>query len=399
MSIHQVLYISKSFTSYHMRLHEYQAKSIFADAGIPTPPSFLATSTKEVLDSLADIGYPAVIKAQVHVGGRGKAGGISLVNNSDEAQSEAERIIGMDLKGYKVNEVLVESAVDFTDEIYLGVALDRSSGMPVVMVSSKGGIDIEQVASSTPEAISKTYVNPLLGLHNFQAVNAVNTAGVSSKITRKVSNVLLSLYSIWESSDATEAEINPLMVTKNGDVFAADAVLNIEDDALFRQKHLADLKDTRNNNTLEAKADLYGFNYVRLDGNIGVIGNGAGLVMATLDLVDHYGGKPANFLDIGGGAKSDRVENALDILFNDENVDSILFNIFGGITRGDEVAQGINDALENFDILPKPIVVRLDGTNAKEGMEILNTDHLVIESTLESAVQRAILLASTKGGL
>jgi succinyl-CoA synthetase beta subunit len=399
MSIHQVLYISKSFTSYHMRLHEYQAKSIFADAGIPTPPSSLATSTKEVLDSLADIGYPAVIKAQVHVGGRGKAGGISLVNNSDEAQSEAERIIGMDLKGYKVNEVLVESAVDFTDEIYLGVALDRSSGMPVVMVSSKGGIDIEQVASSTPEAISKTYVNPLLGLHNFQAVNAVNTAGVSSKLTLKVSNVLLSLYSIWESSDATEAEINPLMVTKNGDIFAADAVLNIEDDALFRQKHLADLKDTRNNSTLEAKADLYGFNYVRLDGNIGVIGNGAGLVMATLDLVDHYGGKPANFLDIGGGAKSDRVENALDILFNDENVDSILFNIFGGITRGDEVAQGINDALENFDILPKPIVVRLDGTNAKEGMEILNTDHLVIESTLESAVQRAILLASTKGGL
>ena len=255
----------------------------------------------------------------------------------------------------------------------------------------------EQVASSTPDAISKTYVNPLLGLSDSQAKTAVLDAGISPTLTDKVANILLSLYNIWETSDATETEINPLMVSKDGDVIATDAVLNIEDDALFRQKKLADLRDTRNNYKLESKADLYGFNYVRLDGNIGIIGNGAGLVMTTLDLVDHYGGKPANFLDIGGGANSVRVENALEILFEDENVDSILFNIFGGITRGDEVAQGINDALENFDTLPKPIVVRLDGTNAKEGMEILNTDHLTVESTLESAVQRAIELAS-KGG-
>ena len=303
----------------------------------------------------------------------------------------------MDLKGYLVYEVLVEQAIDFVDEIYLGVTLDRSSGMPVAMVSSEGGIDIEQVASSTPDAISKTYVNPLLGLSDSQAKTAVLDAGISPTLTDKVANILLSLYNIWETSDATETEINPLMVSKDGDVIATDAVLNIEDDALFRQKKLADLRDTRNNNKLESKADLYGFNYVRLDGNIGIIGNGAGLVMTTLDLVDHYGGKPANFLDIGGGANSVRVENALEILFEDENVDSILFNIFGGITRGDEVAQGINDALENFDTLPKPIVVRLDGTNAKEGMEILNTDHLTVESTLESAVQRAIELAS-KGG-
>ena len=303
----------------------------------------------------------------------------------------------MDLKGYLVYEVLVEQAIDYVDEIYLGVTLDRSSGMPVVMVSSEGGIDIEQVASSTPDAISKTYVNPLLGLSDSQAKTAVMDAGISSTLTDKVANILLSLYNIWETSDATETEINPLMVSKDGDVIATDAVLNIEDDALFRQKKLADLRDTRNNNKLESKADLYGFNYVRLDGNIGIIGNGAGLVMTTLDLVDHYGGKPANFLDIGGGANSVRVENALEILFEDENVDSILFNIFGGITRGDEVAQGINDALENFDTLPKPIVVRLDGTNAKEGMEILNTDHLTVESTLESAVQRAIELASIGG--
>ena len=380
-----------------MRLHEYQAKSIFSDGGIPIPPSGLANSVETVLEETNRIGYPAVIKAQVHVGGRGKAGGITLVQNDNEAEIAANKILGMDLKGYLVYEVLVEQAIDFVDEIYLGVTLDRSSGMPVAMVSSEGGIDIEQVASSTPDAISKTYINPLLGLSDSQAKTAVLDAGISPTLTDKVANILLSLYNIWETSDATETEINPLMVSKEGDVIATDAVLNIEDDALFRQKKLADLRDTRNNNKLESKADLYGFNYVRLDGNIGIIGNGAGLVMTTLDLVDHYGGKPANFLDIGGGANSVRVENALEILFEDENVDSILFNIFGGITRGDEVAQGINDALENFDTLPKPIVVRLDGTNAKEGMEILNTDHLTVESTLESAVQRAIELAS-KGG-
>ena len=380
-----------------MRLHEYQAKSVFSDGGIPIPLSGLANSVETVLGETNRIGYPTVIKAQVHVGGRGKAGGIALVQNDKEAETAANKILGMDLKGYLVYEVLVEQAIDFIDEIYLGVTLDRSSGMPVAMVSSEGGIDIEQVASSTPDAISKTYVNPLLGLSDSQAKSAVLDAGISSTLADKVANILLSLYNIWETSDATEAEINPLMVSKNGDVIATDAVLNIEDDALFRQEKLADLRDTRNNNELESKANLYGFNYVRLDGNIGIIGNGAGLVMTTLDLVDHYGGKPANFLDIGGGANSDRVENALDILFEDENVDSILFNIFGGITRGDEVARGINDALENFDTLPKPIVVRLDGTNAKEGMEILNTGHLTVESTLESAVQRAIELAS-KGG-
>ncbi len=380
-----------------MRLHEYQAKSVFSDGGIPIPLSGLANSVETVLEETNRIGYPAVIKAQVHVGGRGKAGGIVLVQNDKEAEIAANKILGMDLKGYLVHEVLIEQAIDFIDEIYLGVTLDRSSGLPVVMVSSKGGIDIEQVASSTPDAISKTYVNPLLGLSDSQARAAILDAGISSKITDKVTNILLSLYNIWETSDATEAEINPLMVAKNGDVIATDAVLNIEDDALFRQKKFADLRDTRHNNALESKANLYGFNYVRLDGNIGIIGNGAGLVMATLDLVDYYGGKPANFLDIGGGAKSDRVENALDILFEDENVDSILFNIFGGITRGDEVARGINDALENFDTLPKPIVVRLDGTNAKEGMAILNTDHLTIESTLESAVQRVIELTSQRG--
>ena len=380
-----------------MRLNEYQAKSIFSDGGIPIPPSGLANSVETVLEETNRIGYPVVIKAQVHVGGRGKAGGITLVQNDNEAEIAANKILGMDLKGYLVYEVLVEQAIDFVDVIYLGVTLDRSSGMPVAMVSSEGGIDIEQVASSTPDAISKTYVNPLLGLSDSQAKTAVMDAGISSTLTDKVANILLSLYNIWETSDATETEINPLMVSKDGDVIATDAVLNIEDDALFRQKKLADLRDTRNNNKLESKADLYGFNYVRLDGNIGIIGNGAGLVMTTLDLVDHYGGKPANFLDIGGGANSVRVENALEILFEDENVDSILFNIFGGITRGDEVAQGINDALENFDTLPKPIVVRLDGTNAKEGMEILNTDHLTVESTLESAVQRAIELASIGG--
>lgn len=330
------------------------------------------------------------MKAQVHVGGRGKAGGIKLAENTAEAREAAESILGMDLKGYTVDRVLVEEAVDFTNELYVGVTMDRSEGAPVVMVSERGGVDIESVAEEAPEDIVREHVDPSFGLQAYQARNAVYDAGIEQDVAGDVAKIVQGVYDLWADSDATEVEINPVMVTSERDVVAADAVMKLDEDALFRQPAFADMEEDAAEDDLEAKANEYGFDYVRLDGNTGIIGNGAGLVMTTLDLVDYYGGQPANFLDIGGGAKADRVANALDMVFSDENVDSVVFNIFGGITRGDEVAKGINSALEQFDEIPTPVVVRLAGTNAAEGREILNDDLVTVEETLEGAVQRAV---------
>jgi len=373
-----------------MRLHEYQAKQVFADAGIPTPASTLATTVEEAVDAAEEIGYPVAIKAQVHVGGRGKAGGIKLVENADEAREAAADIIGMDLKGYDVDRVLVEEAVDFVNELYVGVTMDRGEGKPVLMVSTKGGVNIEEVAEEDPDAIAREHVDPAFGMHPYQARKVVYDAGVDQAVAGDVASILSTLYTLWDERDGADAEINPLMVTADDEVIAADAVMNVDGDALFRQPEIAEMEDETTGDELEQKADEYGFDYVRLSGNVGIIGNGAGLVMTTLDLVDHYGGSPANFLDVGGGAKAQRIANALDMVFSDDNVDSVVFNIFGGITRGDEVAKGINQALEQFDEIPKPVVVRLAGTNATEGMEILNEDLVTVEQTLEDAVQRAV---------
>jgi succinyl-CoA synthetase (ADP-forming) beta subunit (EC 6.2.1.5) len=373
-----------------MRLHEYQAKEIFADAGLPVPESTLADSVEGVLDAVSAIGYPAAIKAQVHVGGRGKAGGIKIATSDEEAREAAESILGMDLKGYTVDRVLVEQGVNFVDEYYVGVTMDRGAGEPVAMVSTKGGVDIEAVAEEDPGAIAQEHIDPAFGLQPYQARKVVYDAGVPAEYARDVSSILSTLYELYEANDASDIEINPVMITSDDDVIAADAVMNIDADALFRQQELAEMEEDSYQNDLERKAGEYGFDYVRLSGDTGIIGNGAGLVMATLDLVDYYGGTPANFLDVGGGAKADRIGNALDMVFSDENVDSVVFNIFGGITRGDEVARGINEALEAFEEVPKPVVVRLAGTNAEEGMEILNTDLVQVEATLEDAVQRAV---------
>jgi len=376
-----------------MRLHEYQAKDVFAEAGIPTPGSTLARTVDEAVNAANDVGYPVAIKAQVQVGGRGKAGGIKLAESEDEARQYADEILGMDLKGYEVNRVLVEEAVDFEDELYVGVTMDRGEGRPVAMVSTRGGVNIEEVAEEDPDAIAREHIDPAFGMHGFQARKVVYDAGVDRDIAGDVASILTTLYDLWDERDGADAEINPLMVTTGREVIAADAVFNIDGDTLFRQPDLAEMEDEAASDDLEAKANEYGFDYVRLEGNVGIIGNGAGLVMTTLDLVDYYGGKPANFLDIGGGAKAERVANALDMVFSDKNVDSVVFNIFGGITRGDEVANGINNALEQFDEIPKPVTVRLAGTNAEEGMEILNTDLVNVESTLEDAVQAAVAAA------
>ncbi|MES3516442.1 MAG: ADP-forming succinate--CoA ligase subunit beta [Natronomonas sp.] len=377
-----------------MKLHEYQAKGVFADAGIPVPDSELASTPEEAVAAADRIGYPVAIKAQVQVGGRGKAGGIELVDDAAEAEAAAERIIGMDLKGLDVEDVLVEEAVDFVDELYVGVTMDRGRGEPVAMVSTRGGVNIEEVAASDPDAITREHVDPAFGMQPYESRKAVYNAGVDREVASDVAGIVSTLYDLWAEKDATEIEVNPLMVTDDGEVVAADAVMNIDGDALFRQPELAEMEDKTAGDELEAKANEYGFDYVRLDGNVGIIGNGAGLVMATLDLVDYHGGSPANFLDIGGGAKAERVSNALDMVFSDENVDAVVFNIFGGITRGDEVAKGINEALEGFDEIPKRVVVRLAGTNAEEGMEILNTDLVTVEATLDDAVRRAVEYAT-----
>jgi len=376
-----------------MKLHEYQAKEVFGDAGIPTPASQLAETVDEAVDAAEAIGYPVAIKAQVQVGGRGKAGGIKLADDEAEAREAAESIIGMDLKGLHVDRVLVEAAVDFVDELYVGVTMDRGEGRPVAMVSTRGGVNIEEVAAEDPDAIAREHVDPAFGMHPYQARKAVYDAGVDREVARDVAGVLSTLYELWDDKDGSDAEINPLMVTADGEVIAADAVMNVDDDALFRHPDLAEMEDEAAGDDLEAKANEYDFDYVRLEGNVGIIGNGAGLVMTTLDLVDYYGGEPANFLDIGGGAQAERVSNALDMVFSDDNVDAVVFNIFGGITRGDEVARGINEALEQFDEIPKPVVVRLAGTNSEEGMEILNTDLVQVEATLEDAVQGAVARA------
>jgi succinyl-CoA synthetase beta subunit len=373
-----------------MRLHEYQAKNVFADAGVPVPESHLATTVEEVVEAVSEIGFPAAIKAQVHVGGRGKAGGIKIATSEEEARQYADEILGMDLKGYTVEKVLVEAGVDFENELYVGITMDRGEGEPVAMVSTEGGVDIESVAEETPEAIAREHIDPAFGLHPYQARKVVYDAGIPKDVAGDVASILSTLYDLYESKDASEIEINPVMITADREVVAADAVMNIDEDALFRQPDLAEMEEEAAEDDLEAKANEYGFDYVRLSGNVGIIGNGAGLVMTTLDLVDHFGGQPANFLDIGGGAKAERVANALDMVFSDENVDAVVFNIFGGITRGDEVAKGINEALESFDEIPKKVVVRLAGTNAEEGMEILNTDLVDVEATLEDAVQRAV---------
>ncbi|MFP4530362.1 MAG: ADP-forming succinate--CoA ligase subunit beta [Halodesulfurarchaeum sp.] len=379
-----------------MRLHEFRAKEVFDAAGIRTPASTVVEDVRSALRAAGELGYPVAVKAQVPVGGRGKAGGIAIVDSEAELREAADSILGMEIDGYPVETLLVEAAVDAETELYLGVTMDRGERKPVVMASAKGGVDIESVASQTPAAIGQSHVDPAFGLHPYQARNAVYRAGIDREVATDVATVLQTLYRVWADSDATDAEINPLMVTEEGEMVAVDAVLNIDDDALFRQPDLAEMDAETGGDDLERRADEAGFEYVRLDGSVGVLGNGAGLVMTTLDLIDHFGGSPANFLDVGGGADAERVGAALDVVFADPNVEVVLINIFGGITRGDEVAAGINAAVAEYESLPVPVVVRLAGTNAAAGRERL-TDNVHTESSFESAVNRAVELAQGGG--
>lgn len=372
-----------------MKIHEYQAKDILARYGVPIQPGHVADTPEKAETIARELGGPVVIKAQVYVGGRGKAGGIQFGETPEQARAAAAKVLGMDIKGLTVEKVLVVSKINIQEEYYLGIILDRTSQAPVVMVSKEGGIDIEEVAAKTPEKIIKQPIDMRWGLRPFEARDILARAGLPHQVIGKGGAILTALAKAFIESDASLAEINPLVLTAEGQVQAADAKILIDDNGLFRQKEFASWAESEESNPLEYEAKQVGLTYVKLDGNIGIIGNGAGLVMTTLDMVARVGGKPANFLDIGGGAKAEMMYNALSFVARDPQVKGILVNIFGGITRGEEVAKGVIMAQAE---LPKgmPIVVRLSGTGSDEGKAMLKDAGLDWGKDMREAAQKIV---------
>lgn len=373
-----------------MKLYEFQAKRVFAQGGIPIPRGEVAQDPDEAERIAQDLGR-VVVKAQVHVGGRGKAGGIKLANTPSEAREYAEGMLGKPLKGYTVSYALVEEALNIAAEYYLGITIDRNAEKAIIMLSSMGGVDIEEVAATTPDKIAKLHVDPAWGIWDYQLRDLVERADLDKKVSRDIVAVIRKLYNVFVSSDASLAEINPLMVTGDGKVIAADGKFDVDDNALFRQKDLLKYREVSETDPIEAEAARLGVAYVRLDGNIGVIGNGAGLVMTTLDILSRNGGKAANFCDLGGGAKAETVRQDLGLVLMNPNVKGVLLNIFGGIVRCDEVAKGILEATKTMDI-EVPIVVRLSGTRAAEGRELLKGTNLIPAATAQEAAQKIIEL-------
>ena len=375
-----------------MKIHEYQAKEIFAQSGIPVPAGRVATTVQEAKAIAEELAKPVMIKAQVHVGGRGKAGGVKYAENAEAAHVWAQRILGMNIKGLQVKRILVTEAVEITSETYVGIILDRSTKMPVIMVSAAGGIDIEEVAAKTPEKIHKLTVDPRLGLRAFQARSLAYKVFRDINLVRQMADIIMKLYNVFWKYDASLVEINPLITTPINQVIAIDAKINLDDNGLFRQKDLAAMRDLDAEDPSEVAARNAGLTFIKLDGNIGCIVNGAGLAMATMDLVKHYGGDPANFLDIGGSSNPEKVLTAMRIILGDSNVKAILINIFGGITRCDDVANGIVSAFKELN--PSvPVVTRLTGTNEAMGRKILKSVNLESAPTLDDVVQKAISMA------
>lgn len=378
-----------------MKIHEYQAKEILARYGIPVQPGKVAHTPEEAETIAREIGGPVVIKAQVYVGGRGKAGGIQFGDTPEQAREAASRVLGMNIKGLIVEKVLVTSKINIKEEYYMGIILDRKTQAPVVMVSKEGGIDIEEVAATAPEKIIKQPIDMRWGLRPFEALDIVARAGFPSNVLRPASAILTALAKAFIESDASLAEINPLAQTTDGKVMAADAKILIDDNGLFRQKVYATWAEPEESNPLEFEAKKAGLTYVKLDGDVGIIGNGAGLVMTTLDMVARVGGKPANFLDIGGGAKAEVMYKALTFVARDPQVKGILVNIFGGITRGEEVARGVIMAQHE---LPQgmPIVVRLSGTGAEEGRALLKDAGLDWGKDMRDAAEKIVAAIGAK---
>jgi succinyl-CoA synthetase beta subunit len=378
-----------------MKLQEYQSKQIFSKHGIPIPKGRVAATAYEAKHIAEELGGRVVIKSQVLVGGRGKAGGIRLAKSSEEAEDLATQILAMEIKGLPVRKVLVDEAANIAKEIYLGITNDRAERKPVMMASAEGGVEIEEVARVTPEKIIKVHIDPLLGLRDYQARNIAAGIDLPREHWRNFGQIAHGLWQAYRQTDATLAEINPLVITGNNQLLAVDGKMVLDDNALFRHPELSDMRDMDSEAQSEIEARKYGLSFIKLDGNIGCMVNGAGLAMTSMDILKLFGGEPANFLDIGGGAGSEKVAAALRIILSDPNVKAVLFNVFGGITRGDEVARGILSALGEVN-LNVPMVVRLVGTNAQEGRQILANANMITADTLVEAAQKAV--AAAKGG-
>src|SRR3954462_1863338 len=378
-----------------MDLLEYQGKQLFARHDVPVPTGIHATSVEEATKGADDIGYPCVIKAQVLIGGRGKAGGIKVAKDAKEAEAAAKAILGMDIRGHTVHELWIEEASDIAAEYYASIVFDRSARAPLVLLSTKGGMDIEEVAESDPEAIARLHVDPLLGFQDFHARRLCFEAGVDADVIRPVGALLAKLYDAFIAEEAMLVEVNPMIVTSDRRVMALDAKITLDDNSLFRHADNAELRNPSAEDPQERMAKERGLTYVKLDGDIGILGNGAGLVMSTLDVVAQAGGQPANFLDAGGGSKAEAITQAVEGILSDPKVKAVLFNIFGGITRCDEIARGLIEAFNQIN--PQvPFVVRLDGTNDEEGRRLLaeaDLPNVHMAATMDEAAEKVVELA------
>ncbi|NIA19386.1 MAG: ADP-forming succinate--CoA ligase subunit beta [Xanthomonadaceae bacterium] len=383
-----------------MKIHEYQAKVLLRDYGVEVPKGFAIFNAEEAKKAAEDLGGgTVVVKAQIHAGGRGKGGGVKVVNGPDEAYETARQIMGMQLvthqtgpEGKEVKRLLVEEGMDILKEYYFGIVIDRASNCPVLMASTEGGMEIEKVAAETPEKIIKEYVHPALGLRPFQASKVAYKLGLDGKLVRQASRMFMNLYKAFEANDCSLVEINPLVSTGDGRVVALDAKINFDDNAFYRHKNSwPELRDLSEEEPLEIEASKFGLNYIKLDGNVGCMVNGAGLAMATMDIIKISGAEPANFLDVGGGANAEGVANAFRIILSDPNVKAVLINIFGGIVRCDRIANGIIDATKMVDV-NVPLVVRLEGTNADEASKILEDSgiDMIIARGLADAAQKVV---------
>jgi succinyl-CoA synthetase beta subunit len=384
-----------------MKIHEYQAKAILAQFNVPVPRGEVATSTAEAEAAAKAIGGSVVVKAQIHAGGRGKGGGVKIAHDAQDAARIADKMLGMTLithqtgpEGRVVHRLLIEETLPIERELYLGIVLDRTQAKPVFMASSAGGMDIEEVAAKTPELLLKETMEPGLGLTPFQARKLVYGIGVPSASANAAASALIALAKAYEAMDASLAEINPFILTKDGKVYALDAKINLDDNALYRHKDLAALRDLNEEDPLEVEASKHGLNYIKLDGDIACMVNGAGLAMATMDIIQYAGGSPANFLDVGGGASADQVKNAFRILLSDANVKAVLINIFGGILRCDTLATGVVAAARDLNI-QVPIVVRMEGTNVELGRKILTESgfNFTVADGMRDAAEKVVKLA------
>ncbi len=385
-----------------MKIHEYQAKQILSQFGVRIPRGEIADNPARAREIAEEIGPRVVVKAQIHAGGRGKGGGVKLANTPGEAENLADQIIGMNLvthqtgpEGKRVKRVLIEDALDIGRELYIGIVIDRAQESPVVMASSEGGMEIEKVAAETPELIFKEHIDPATGFQGFQARKLAFKLGLSGDTFKQAVKFLSALYKAFQSSDASLAEINPLLITKQGDVLALDAKMNFDDNALRRHPDIAEMRDLDEEDPLEVEASRHDLNYIKLDGNVGCMVNGAGLAMATMDIIMYSGGMPANFLDVGGGVSEEAVKNAFQILVSDKDVKAALVNIFGGIVRCDLVANGIVKAAKELD-LTIPMVIRLEGTNVELGKKILQDSGLSFfsASSMKEAAEKVVPLAN-----